>query len=128
MKAKTIKDILKPKEDDLIISELLETDPENIPYVIELYDEIKHMENDDKTDNDFLYIEDLVNEYIEKIPDVRSSGLRGLKIALEGYKEGRMSYENTNWNVDSWISWVFSALANFKIKSKRNYKEYEFKY
>ena len=53
MKAKTIKDILKPKEDDLIMAELLETDPENIPYIIELYDEIKHLENEEKTDNDF---------------------------------------------------------------------------
>jgi len=133
MKARKVSDLLKPKPDLDIMSELLETEPEHIQVMLSIYNkwnpifkgEINKPELSSIGDKIRAFKRDLEIEQ-DKIKDTGyrnegSTGFRGLLRLIGWWESHRYSTEMLEEMIDQWMKTVEVSLKHFKKMAKREY-------
>lgn len=133
MKAKKVSDILKPKPDDDIMSELLEVEPDKLDVMLSIYKkwkpifkkEINRPELSSFGDKVRAFKRDLeIEQNAIKGTGYReggSTGFRGLLRLINWWESGRYSSDMLEEMIDQWIKTVEVALKHFKTMAKREY-------
>lgn len=133
MKARKVSDILKPKPDDDIMSELLEVEPDKLDVMFSIYKkwgpifkkEINRPELSSFGDKIRAFKRDLDIEQ-NKIKDTGyreegSTGFRGLLRLIDWWESGRYSSDMLEEMINQWMLSVEVALKQFKNMAKREY-------
>jgi len=133
MKARKVSDILKPKPDDDIMSELLEVEPDKLDVMFSIYKkwnpifkkEINRPELSSFGDKVRAFKRDLeIEQNAIKGTGYReggSTGFRGLLRLINWWESGRYSSDMLEEMIDQWIKTVEVALKHFKTMAKREY-------
>lgn len=116
-----IEKLLIPKNDDLIMSQLLATDEKNIPELLCMYDHWMPIFYDDNKSlaAKISYFKNNVNVY--NFYDDRSTGVRGLKRQFSSYEQGRLQLNLLEECISDWLHWITIAKIAFKNKAKREF-------
>jgi len=120
----SLKDILKPKNDNDIMSNLLETNIENISLILKIYKKWKPILHN-KNIRDKIKINFFINDiYKYHFSNEKTTGFLGLKITFNRYLE-----TSNQFNLDiclevikMWINWVEYALKEFYKNVNHEYK------
>lgn len=109
MKAKYVNKIFKPKTQDQIFADLLETEESNIPVLNQMYDEWNNIVTNSKGESKLKALYGSLPKYEKLMPDPKSAGLLGLRRMLDGWKNKRSSWEIVTETVLDWLGWYYDA-------------------
>jgi hypothetical protein len=114
-------DIFKPRDKNDIMADIMETDIENIPYVLKLYNMWKGILFSGKEISDknlkSIHI-DLLNTYM---PNEKSSGLLGLKRSFIRWENEYISSDLLIEILKDWMNWVYHSLEYYRTHAGLKY-------